>query len=550
MEELIGTVLGDGRYRIDERIGGGGQGAVYKGMHVPLKMPVAIKVLPEIYAEDPVLQERFVREAQRLAQLRHPNIVVVHDFACEHGICYIVSDFIQGTDLRALIREADGPLPMEQVVAYVEQIGSGLQHAHDRGIIHRDIKPGNVLVGERDGQAVLCDFGLARMEDRESIDVTVTTEGVPGTPAYMSPEQCLGLPVNHRTDIYSFALLTYEMLTGANPFRGEHDTSATVKQNHISRMPPAPSSKNPRLSGDVDRVLLKALSKDPDRRYQSTSEFVEALGVALVVSPSFWQRLLRTLARPVRSAGDALRHVPVPTARLVVEIVILVLLAWTVARPYMEEQGQETPTPVAVIVAPSPTPASPTVTLVTPSQTPKATATTRPTDTPSPTATATTRPTLAPTPTPTAKPTATRTLVPPPGGVSPVSLFRDGQGQSGYQGVQLTTLSATGNMLCLSGRVVRPKQRYEDQYWIVEWVGDDVVTKLGIKPTDKIVKWTLVDNNNSHKEDASGELTRWRASENVNCRVWIRLVAIAGDRREKMYALYELRSLGVHCKSR
>ena len=278
-EELVGTVLGDGHYRIDSTVGSGGQGTVYRGTHLTLNIPVAIKVLPSYFARDDAMRTRFAREAQRAAGLRHSNIVATldYDYDDERGLYYIVSEFIQGTDLKKLLKATDGPLTMEQALHYLSQVASALQHAHDRNIVHRDIKPANVLIDERDDRAVLCDFGLARMIEGEHMEVTSAQGGMPGTPAYMSPEQCLGQELDHRSDIYSLGMVAYEMLVGRNAFRGAHDTSESIKYKHVNEPPPPPRDLNPDLSRSAEAALLRALAKDPDWRFQSTSGFVSAL---------------------------------------------------------------------------------------------------------------------------------------------------------------------------------------------------------------------------------------------------------------------------------
>ncbi|HUV94869.1 MAG TPA: NBR1-Ig-like domain-containing protein [Anaerolineae bacterium] len=280
MSELIGTVLG-GRYRIDTKLGSGGQGTVYKGMHLALNMPVAIKILPTSASEDRTSRTRFVREARRAASLQHPHIVHVFDYAVEEGRYYIVSQFIEGTDLKKMIRASGGPMPIDQALEYAGQIGEALQFAHDREIIHRDIKPANILIDSQTKRAALCDFGLARMMEGDALEVTSERGGMPGTPAYMSPEQCQGLRLDQRTDIYSLAIVVYEMLTGQNPFRGEHDTSASIIYKQVNESPPPPRSLNARLSPQVDEVLLKALAKDRDKRYQTVTRFVNALDEAV-----------------------------------------------------------------------------------------------------------------------------------------------------------------------------------------------------------------------------------------------------------------------------
>ena len=286
MADLVGVTLGKGHYRIDRKLGGGGQGTVYRGTHLTLGIPVAIKVLP--FSPTESMRKRFAREAQRAASLRHANIVGVLDYEYDTDLdtYYIVSEFIDGIDLKKLMERRGGPLPIDEVVGYVAQVGAALQFAHSQNIIHRDIKPSNVLLEQRTGRVVLCDFGLARMVEGEVLDVTSATGVKPGTPAYMSPEQCLGKDLDHRTDIYSLGVVVYEMLTGLNPFRGANDTSDSIRYKHVHEAPPPPRELNPGLSAGVEMVLLRALEKKPDHRYRSVSEFVGALSRAGQAKPS------------------------------------------------------------------------------------------------------------------------------------------------------------------------------------------------------------------------------------------------------------------------
>jgi len=286
-EELIGIVLGDGRYRIDVRIGSGGQGTVYRGTHLTLNMSIAIKVLPTYLAQNETTRTRFAREAQRAATLRHPNIVTVLDYAHddERGLYYIVSEFIDGTDLQKLLKASNVPMPVDRALGYLRQIASALQYAHERNIVHRDIKPGNVLIDRQDDRAVLCDFGLARMIEGEDMEVTSERTGMPGTPTYMSPEQCLGQGLDHRTDIYSLGIVAYEMLAGRNPFRGPHDTSESIKYKQVNQPPPPPRTVNPAIDPVIEAALLKALAKDPVDRFQAASDFVRALEGRVAVEP-------------------------------------------------------------------------------------------------------------------------------------------------------------------------------------------------------------------------------------------------------------------------
>jgi serine/threonine protein kinase len=273
----------------------GGQGAVYRGRHLALDIPVAIKVLnrlagPQYQAQNVVAQKRFEREAKRSAQLRHSNIVVVHDYGCENGLYYIVTDYVEGLNLRERLKLAKGPLPLAEALAYAQQIGSALQYAHEQGTIHRDIKPSNILLGASPNahasyKALLCDFGLARLVVDESLDVTTEPGWSPGTPAYMSPEQCLGTPLDARTDIYSFGLVVHEMLTGRHPLFGDSDTTNAVRYRQVHEMPPAPSRLNPSLPAAIDAVVLKAVAKDAAKRYASAAAFVADLEHALGRSP-------------------------------------------------------------------------------------------------------------------------------------------------------------------------------------------------------------------------------------------------------------------------
>jgi len=277
VDELIGTVLGGGRYRIDRKVGSGGQGTVYKGTHLTLNIPIAIKVLSVSASHNRTTRTRFEREARRAATLQHGNIVRVFDYAFEEGMYYIVSEFVEGTDLKKLIKARRGPMPMAKVLKYARQVADALDFAHEQDIIHRDIKPGNILIDSRNDRAALCDFGLARMVEGEELDVTSDRGSTPGTPAYMSPEQCLGGSLDHRSDIYSLGLVIYEMLTGQNPFRGVGDTSASVIYKQVNVYPPDPRTLNPHLNRDVEQVLLRSLAKEPQDRFQSATEFISAL---------------------------------------------------------------------------------------------------------------------------------------------------------------------------------------------------------------------------------------------------------------------------------
>jgi tRNA A-37 threonylcarbamoyl transferase component Bud32 len=242
------------QFEILEFIGKGGMGAVYKARQKQLDRLVALKILPPEVGRDPAFAERFGREARALAQLNHHNIVDVYDFGSADGLFYLAMEYVDGTNLRELIR--GGGLAPAQALAIVPQICEALQFAHDEGIVHRDIKPENILVNRR-GQVKIADFGLARLLGKSADDATLTgTRQVMGTPHYMAPEQMHGShDVDHRADIYSLGVVFYEMLTGQLP---------------IGRF--EPPSRRVEVDVRLDEVVMRTLEADPQRRYQHASE--------------------------------------------------------------------------------------------------------------------------------------------------------------------------------------------------------------------------------------------------------------------------------------
>jgi serine/threonine protein kinase len=270
-EELIGTSLG--HCEIRSILGSGGMAVVYRGYQTNLDREVAIKVLPPTYKKDPAFLERFKLEARAMAQLAHPNIVTIHDFGEESDRLFIVMAYIAGGTLRDRL---GGPMNPQLVVRHIRDVGSALAYAHERHIVHRDVKPANVLL-DGEGRGILSDFGIAKvMAAREG--VTRVGAGV-GTPEYMSPEQCRGTVVDGRADIYALGVLAYEMLTGRTPFIAED--YAALAHAHIYEPPPPPSAINPRISPAVQAVVLKALAKEPAYRFQHALEFAGALEQAV-----------------------------------------------------------------------------------------------------------------------------------------------------------------------------------------------------------------------------------------------------------------------------
>lgn len=265
--DLIGKTLG--RYQIVEKLGQGGMATIFKAYQPALDRYVAIKVLPAQHAFTPGFSERFEREARAVAQLDHPNILPIIDFGQEGDLSYIVMKMATGGTLQDRMNR---PMDLAQAAHFIEQIASALDHAHGRGIMHRDVKPSNVLLDE-EGWVQLTDFGLAKMLAGDE-GLTATGVGI-GTPAYMSPEQGQGLPVDQRADIYSLGVVLYEMVTGHPPYSAETPMAVVVK--HIYEPLPVPRQLYPNLPEAVEGVILKALAKDPDDRYDSAGEMARAL---------------------------------------------------------------------------------------------------------------------------------------------------------------------------------------------------------------------------------------------------------------------------------
>ena len=267
-----------GRYRILGELGRGAMGIVYKAEDPNLDRTVALKT---IILEDDTegrkeYQKRFFLEAKAAGKLNHPNIVTVYDFGEEDGVAYLAMELVEGTDLRERLKDSKGEgLPAGDAVDIAQQVAEGLGYAHERGIVHRDVKPGNIMLQPR-GQAKIMDFGLARMR---VADHKTSTGMVLGTPKYMSPEQVAGQPVDQRSDIFSLGIVLHEMLTGTRLFAGEDTPQIMHNVVHVEHEPP--SRIKPELPSMLDFVVARALKKDPAVRYQDAYELSADLGNCL-----------------------------------------------------------------------------------------------------------------------------------------------------------------------------------------------------------------------------------------------------------------------------
>ena len=323
-----GTTLGP--YEIQSPLGAGGMGEVYKATDTRLDRTVAIKVLLAHVADDPDLRQRFEREAKTISSLNHPHICTLHDIGQQDGVDYLVMEYLEGETLAA--RLTKGPLPTEQVLRYATEIADALDKAHRKGITHRDLKPGNIMVTKAGTK--LLDFGLAKLRDPKTAGLSVsqrptqsaslTGEGkILGTLQYMAPEQLEGKEADHRTDIFAFGAVLYEMATGRKAFEGKSQASLIGAILHTD--PPPLSSLQPMSPPALGGIVQTCLAKDPDDRWQSAGDLGRQLkiiqggsqpGVAMPVVPAAPQR-----------AGWR-QGIPLAVATLVVGGIITAVAVW------------------------------------------------------------------------------------------------------------------------------------------------------------------------------------------------------------------------------
>src|SRR5919106_1600982 len=266
-------ILND-RYEVQTTLGRGGMAQVYRATDRVLGRAVAVKILSRRFSSDEKFVARFRREAQASAGLNHPHVVSVFDTGSHDGVHYIVMEYVEGETLGALLAR-DGPLPPDRAGRIAADVAAALESAHQKGLVHRDVKPGNVMI-DHDGRVKVVDFGIARA----AADDTLTQTGlVLGTAAYLSPEQARGDKVDARSDIYSLGCVLYEMMTGRTPFVA--DSSVAMAYSHVNEEPRPPSEKRPEVPPELDAVVMRALEKEPSQRFASAAEMRAALLASL-----------------------------------------------------------------------------------------------------------------------------------------------------------------------------------------------------------------------------------------------------------------------------
>ena len=323
---VIGTLISE-RYRLEEKVGSGGMSSVYRAFDPTLERWVAIKLMHRDISNDPDQLERFRREARAVARLNHPHVVTVIDAGEDDGAPYIVFEYVEGETLKDRIRRL-GRLPVSEAVAYAIEIGRALEAAHASKLVHRDVKPQNVLI-DRDGRAKVTDFGIARSLEAQGL---TATGRVLGTTDYVSPEQALGHEVTGQSDIYSLGIVLYEMLTGETPFTA--DTQVAVAMKHVRDPLPDVQRRRPEISAALAAVVEHATSKETQNRYPTVQEMVHDLEEVLAIEAARSGQATGEATTVLRSlAGDTADFAPLrlrrPRRALALTLLFLAALAAT-----------------------------------------------------------------------------------------------------------------------------------------------------------------------------------------------------------------------------
>jgi predicted Ser/Thr protein kinase len=317
------------RYKVEGTLGEGGMARVYRGTDEVLGRTVAIKVLADRYAGDDRFVTRFRREAQAAAALSHPNVVAVYDTGDDGPAHYIVMEYVEGETLSEVLKR-EGPLDPARAASIAEHVAAALQAAHERGLVHRDVKPGNVMI-DGEGRIKVMDFGIARAAAEDTL---TQTGAVLGTAPYLSPEQAQGDRVDARSDVYSLGCVLYEMVAGRPPFTGDSPVSLAFR--HVNEDPKPPSTYRPGVPPEIEAVIMRALEKDPARRFGSAEEFRRALAEAraggtatepMVAARGGDTSVMPTPTTPVSRPppGEPRRGVPWILIGLLVTVVLLVV---------------------------------------------------------------------------------------------------------------------------------------------------------------------------------------------------------------------------------
>ncbi|NVN91260.1 MAG: protein kinase [Desulfuromonadales bacterium] len=333
-----------GRYEIIREVGRGSMGVVYQARDPHIDRVLAVKVLRQDRMTSDTILKRFMKEAIIIGRLSHPNIVTIYDVGEENGNVYIAMEFLEGKALSDIIKQKT--LSAAELVEFGVQIAETLDYAHNKGIIHRDIKPSNIIV-QPGGSIKITDFGIARIDD---VSATLQTQAgeIMGTPAYMSPEQVLGKPVDGRSDIFSLGVILYEMGTGGRPFGGEAKTLATIFNDIIQTIPTEPSAATTLIPPGLSGVIMKALQKEPAQRFQTGKEFAAALKKCLGGE--------EPVGMPVRPVKAGKR----PTGPLFAVVALLVLLGTAIGFWVTQGKDKALQAPPAIHEKVLPTPMAPT----------------------------------------------------------------------------------------------------------------------------------------------------------------------------------------------